>query len=173
MKRKPTGQGSLFEASESAHVEYPSICIYRIRLVKEESALLPHESFRTPSDIAAVASSFLTGKDQENFIVICLNTKNQPVGVHNVYTGSINACNIRIAEVFKAAILCNATSIAIAHNHPSGDTTPSAEDISVTRMIHEAGKLLGIELIDHVIVADENSGNTNAYSVRSHWDIWN
>ncbi len=90
--------------------------------------------------------------EQEELRVVVLDTKNQVVEVVMVYRGTINSSAVRVAEVFKAAIRRNAAAIILAHNHPSGDPTPSSEDVAVTREIVEAGKLLGIELLDHLVI---------------------
>ena len=86
-----------------------------------------------------------------------LDVKNRVIGIHTVSIGTLNASLVSAREVFKAAILCNAASIILAHNHPSGDLTPSPEDIQVTDVLRKAGKLLDIEVLDHVIVGEEGS----------------
>ena len=90
--------------------------------------------------------------EQEHLKVIAVNTKNHVLKQFTVYIGSINSSAIRVGEVFKEALKQNAAAIIIAHNHPSGDPKPSPEDIAVTRQIVEAGNLLGIELLDHLII---------------------
>jgi DNA repair protein RadC len=91
---------------------------------------------------------------EESMVMITLDTKNNITGLFTVSQGSLNSSIVHPREIYKRAILQNAASIIIAHNHPSGDTTPSQEDIAVTKRISEAGKLLGIELLDHIIVGD-------------------
>lgn len=88
------------------------------------------------------------------YIHSLLNTKNHVINNwrHSLYKGSLNSSVVRVAEVFREAIRCNAAAIIVAHNHPSGDPTPSPEDIRVTRDIRQAGTLLDIELLDHVII---------------------
>ena len=90
--------------------------------------------------------------DQEELRVFLLDTKNHILDVETVYRGSVNSSQVRIAEVFKGAIKRNAPSIIIVHNHPSGDPTPSPEDIALTRAIIQTGKLLDIEVLDHVVI---------------------
>lgn len=82
-----------------------------------------------------------------------LNTKNQVVGLHKAHVGSLNASIVHPREVMKCAIFNNAASIIVSHQHPSGDPTPSKEDIEVTKRLAEAGEILGIEVLDHVIVS--------------------
>lgn len=108
---------------------------------------------RSPADIAQYFMIEMRELDQEELWVACLDTKNRLIRVAKVYRGSVNTAMIRVCEVFKEAVRCNATAIVVAHNHPSNDCTPSPEDILVTRQIVEAGKLLDCELLDHIILA--------------------
>ncbi len=82
-----------------------------------------------------------------------LDTRNRVIATPMIYRGSLNAASMRIGEVFKAAIRANSASLIVAHNHPSTDPSPSAEDIAVTHTLVQAGKLLDIQLIDHIIIA--------------------
>lgn len=88
---------------------------------------------------------------------MCLNTKNNVVAVHRCHVGSLNSSIVHPREVFKSAILNNAASVIVAHQHPSGDIKPSMEDINVTKRLVEAGKLLGIEVLDHLVVNSDKS----------------
>lgn len=88
---------------------------------------------------------------------MCLNTKNNVVAVHRCHVGSLNSSIVHPREVFKSAILNNAASVIFGHQHPSGDTKPSMEDIQVTKRLVEGGKLLGIEVLDHLVVNNDNS----------------
>src|SRR5699024_3521704 len=88
---------------------------------------------------------------------MCLNTKNNVIAVHRCHFGSLNYSLGHPREVFKSAILNNASSVIVAHQHPSGDITPSMEDINVTKRLVEAGKLLGIEVLDRLVVNSDNS----------------
>jgi DNA repair protein RadC len=90
--------------------------------------------------------------EQEEMRVVILNTKNAVLKVHTAYKGSLNTAVIRIAEIFKEAIRLNAAAVIAVHNHPSGDPTPSAEDVCVTRQLVEAGKLLNIDVLDHLVI---------------------
>lgn len=105
----------------------------------------------SPQDAAAILMPLLCHRDQEFLVVIPLSTRNHVLDVVEVYHGSLNSAQVRVAEVFKPAVRLNAASIILAHNHPSGSETPSPDDVSVTRAIIEAGKLLDIEVLDHVI----------------------
>jgi DNA repair protein RadC len=104
----------------------------------------------SPADAAALCSDMSTF-DVEHLRVIMLNTKSMVLGIADVYKGSVNSSQIRVAEVFRPALQRNAPSIVIAHNHPSGDVIASPDDIAVTRVLVQAGKLLNIEVLDHII----------------------
>jgi len=93
--------------------------------------------------------------DRELFVVIHLNTRNQPLSVEIVSTGSLNAAYVSPKEVFRAAILNASASIILAHNHPGGGTEPSRTDIELTRRLKQAGDIMDIVVLDHVIVAGE------------------
>ena len=114
----------------------------------------PHErlTVRSPGDAANLLMVEMGALEQEHLRAIILNTKNQVLKVHPVYVGSLNTAVVRIGELFKEAIRMNAAAVIIAHNHPSGDPTPSAEDVQMTRQIVEAGKLLSIEVLDHLVI---------------------
>ncbi len=110
------------------------------------------ERITGPADVAALLMVEMSSLEQEELRAVLLSTKNEVLDVITVYRGTINASMVRVAEVFKEAIRRNAAAIIVAHNHPSGDPTPSAEDLRVTRECVEAGKLLGIELLDHLVM---------------------
>lgn len=94
---------------------------------------------------------------EECFCMLCMDSKNNIIGVFEVSRGSLNASLVHPREVFKRAFTCNAHSIIFAHNHPSGDPTPSFEDISVTKRLAEAGEILNVKVLDHIIVGDGES----------------
>ena len=107
---------------------------------------------RSPSDVANLLMVEMGLLEQEHLRTVLLDTKNYVQRVANVYAGSLNAAVVRVGEVFREAIRANSASIIVVHNHPSGDPTPSPEDIRVTEMIVEAGQLLDIEVLDHLII---------------------
>lgn len=98
----------------------------------------------------------LSMKSEEYLYMICLNTKNKVLGIFEVSHGSLNSSVVHPREVFKRAVMLNSANIIIAHNHPSGDTDPSKEDIAITCRLKECGKILGIKLLDHIIVGGDN-----------------
>jgi DNA repair protein RadC len=129
--------------------------IQRIRqVVMEETS--DKNIVRTPEDGAEIARKFIGDDDREIFFVMCLNTKNKVVAVHRAHVGSLNASLVRPADVFKAAILNNSASIIVCHQHPSGQPTPSHQDIEVTQRLVETGKLIDIAVLDHLIIGGSN-----------------
>ena len=117
--------------------------------------LIPAETVRSinsPTDAADIVRPMIGHKDQEHMLVVVLNTRNQVMDVVEVYRGSVNSAQVRIAELFRPAIQRNAPAIILAHNHPSGDASVSQDDITVTRSIVEAGKLLDISVLDHIVI---------------------
>lgn len=107
---------------------------------------------RSPVDIANLLMLEMSLLEQEQLRTVLLDTKNFVQKVHTVYSGSLNSAVVRISEVFREAIRSNSAAIAVVHNHPSGDPTPSPEDVRVTEMIVEAGVLLDIDVLDHLII---------------------
>ncbi len=120
------------------------------RLMREELAERPKVS--TPDDIAQLVQAEMAVLEQEHLRVVLLDTKNRVIAIRTLYVGSLNQSTVRVAEVFKAAIRENCASIAVVHNHPSGDPTPSPEDVRVTQDLVDAGRLLDVEVLDHVII---------------------
>ncbi|MED1203500.1 JAB domain-containing protein [Heyndrickxia acidicola] len=121
--------------------------------IKESNAPFTVYTITSPGDAHTLAASYIAEEDREVFLVMMLNTKNQVVGLHRAHVGSLNASIVHPRDVMKSAILNNAASIIVSHQHPSGDTIPSKEDIEVTRRLAEAGRILGIQVLDHVIVS--------------------
>lgn len=131
------------------------VSIVTIKMIREGSVLYDVRKISSPADAVELGRLFLEDSDREQLVVCCLDTKNQPQSVNIASVGSLNSSIVHPREVFKAAVLSNAASILIFHNHPSGDPTPSNEDISITKRLKEAGKLMGIELLDHIIIGSE------------------
>jgi DNA repair protein RadC len=110
---------------------------------------------KTPMDIYKAIKKY-GSKEQELFLVITLNVSHEIIAIHIVSLGSANITIIQPREVFKHAVRDNAVAIIVAHNHPSGALTPSPEDVGITERIIEAGKILGIHVIDHIIISKRN-----------------
>ena len=130
------------------------INIVSIKMVKESSFLYQTRQILSPNDAYEMIKEQLEGLDREQFIIACLNTKNEPTNISVVSVGSLNKAIVHPREVFKTAILSNAASVMAFHNHPSGETTPSQQDIQLTNRLYEAGELLSIKLLDHLIIGD-------------------
>lgn len=107
---------------------------------------------RSPKEVADLIMGEMMNLEQEVLKVLLLSTKNIIIGTKDVFKGSLNSSIVHPREIFKQAIKRNSASIIICHNHPSGDPTPSKEDINVTLRIKECGKIIGIELLDHIII---------------------
>jgi len=123
------------------------------RLRSEEFEKKPE--INSPADAAGLVLHTLSAASQEELLVLNLNTRNRVLSIQHLYTGSVNHSTVRIAEVFTAAIRQKAAAIIVAHNHPSGDPAPSPEDIQLTTAIRQAGDLLDIKLLDHLIVGGQ------------------
>ncbi len=119
--------------------------------------IAPEDRFvvRSPADVAQLLMAEMSHLEQEHFRVLYLDTRNRLLGSETVYVGSLNASHIRVSEVFREAVKRNCASIIVAHNHPSGDPTPSPEDVEVTRQLVAAGNLLDIEVLDHLIIGQQ------------------
>jgi DNA repair protein RadC len=120
------------------------------RLLLAEAEERPQ--IRSPQDVASMLQLKMGLLEQEHLQVVLLNTKNRVVGVRTIYQGSVNSSQVRTAEVFRDAVKENCPAIVVAHNHPSGDPTPSPEDVRVTRDLVAAGRLLDIEVLDHLVI---------------------
>jgi DNA repair protein RadC len=107
---------------------------------------------RSPADAANLVMSEMGLLEQEHLRVMLLDTKNRVLETPTVYVGSLNTSLIRVGELFREAIRVNCASIIVLHNHPSGDPTPSPEDVAVTKQIVDAGRLLDVEVLDHLII---------------------
>jgi DNA repair protein RadC len=143
--RKQHGVGAAKAATIKAALE-----LGRRLLILSNSEERPQ--IRSPADVASLLMLEMSHLDQEHLRTVLLDTKNRVQQMSTIYIGSLNSAQIRIGEVFKDAIRRNSAAIIVVHNHPSGDPTPSPEDILVTRQIVEAGKLLDIEVLDHLVI---------------------
>lgn len=125
-----------------------------LELGRRLMAAAPEERPRitSPADAANLLMSEMMLLEQEELRVVLLDTRNHVLRVETVYKGSLNTSVVRIGEVFRHAVKDNAAAVIVTHNHPSGDPSPSPEDVHVTRQIRQAGALLDIELLDHLII---------------------
>lgn len=132
------------------------INIVSIKLVKDSSIIYKPRCIDNPKSANELIKPFLAESDREKFIVICLDLKNQPTSINTISIGTVSSAIIHPREVFKVAILSNSSAIIASHNHPSGNPQPSQEDIQITKRLKEAGDILGIALLDHIIIGDND-----------------
>jgi DNA repair protein RadC len=116
----------------------------------------PQPILKSPEDVAAVVKSKLKGKKREHFWVLCLDTRNRLINDKLVSIGSLDTSIVHPREVFKEAVSSSAASVIFVHNHPSGDPEPSKEDIELTKRLVQAGEIIGIDVLDHIIVCDKS-----------------
>lgn len=128
--------------------------IVSLKMIREGSILYGNRRIHEPDDVLEIFEDLLESSDREKLIVCCLNSKNEPTNISVVSIGSLNSSIVHPREVFKTAIISNAASIIIAHNHPSGDITPSKEDIDITERLKNSGQIIGIQLLDHLIIGN-------------------
>lgn len=129
----------------------------RITLEKEVSVNYPAiDAIRSPENVYELATGYLRmhEESEEYLYLVCMNVKNRITGVFEISHGNVNSSIFGVREILQKALLANAVNIIVMHNHPSGDPSPSREDIKVTERLREAGKLVGIDLLDHIIVGD-------------------
>ena len=129
-----------------------------LELGKRLVSLAPEErpALNSPEDVANLVSAEMASLDQEHLRVLMLNTQHELLNMQEIYVGNVNSAVVRVAEVFRPAIRENAPFIIVVHNPPSGDPAPSEEDVRVTRDMVEAGKLLGVEVLDHLVIGSGN-----------------
>ncbi len=126
-----------------------------IELGRRAERASPREIRRlgSPEDVAGFLGDEMRYLAQEEVRVVLINARNAVLSQHSIYRGSVTTAQVRVAELFKPAVREDAVAIVLAHNHPSGDPTPSSEDVHLTKSVIAAGEALGIEVLDHVIIA--------------------
>jgi DNA repair protein RadC len=134
---------------------FNNINIVSVKLVRERNAIYGAKTITGPGDLASIVKRFLADTDREVFLTVNFSTANTINSIHIVSIGSVDRAIVHGREVFKAAILSNASSIALVHSHPSGSLNPSLEDIDITRKLVQCGEILGIKVVDHIIVSDD------------------
>lgn len=148
-------KGSICMGEQVKAVPAKRVNIVQVKLVREKTLLYKDRKIRSPRCAYELIRDFLGDVDREHFIVLCLDTKNQPTCIQVVHIGSLNASIVHPREVLKPALLSNAASIIVAHNHPSNVSDPSPEDIEVTKRLVQAGEILGIDILDHLILCTD------------------
>lgn len=126
------------------------------RRILSQQKTLSDKKITSPEDIAEILIPMLRDENKEQFIIICLNTANKIIRKEIISVGNLNSSIVHPREVFKVAVENNAASIILVHNHPSGNPEPSNEDISITKKLVEAGKMMEIPVYDHIIIAGNN-----------------
>ena len=127
----------------------------KVQLVRDGSISAEDRPvIRSADDVASIMEPIVSLLAEEHFYVLLLNTKNRVNGIHEVSVGSLNATVVHPREIFKAAILSNSAAVILVHNHPSGDPTPSPEDVALTKKLVEAGRVMDITVLDHVICGE-------------------
>jgi len=122
----------------------------------ENSLIEPDKiTVKSPEDVIGKARALLKGKKKEHFVILCLDTRNHLIKTDVVSIGSLDCSIVHPREVFKEAISSSAASVIFVHNHPSGDPTPSEDDIKMTKRLIEAGEIIGIEVLDHIVICDK------------------
>lgn len=142
----------LAESLKQSEAETPSEAIAMLMAIRAVLTPTERTQIKEPSQIAALLMADMGHLDQEELRVILLSTKMRVVKIETLYRGTVNTANVRVAEIFKEAVRQNCPQIIVCHNHPSGDPTPSPEDVLVTRNIVDAGSILEIDVLDHVII---------------------
>ena len=127
--------------------------VYEYRYTRHRVAESP-ALIRTPRDVEPIARAMLQDLESEALIVICMSAKNQVIGTEVVYKGNVSQSLVRVGEVFRMAVRINAAGIVLAHNHPSGDPTPSPDDLHLTAECIAAGRLLDIDVLDHLVIGE-------------------
>lgn len=133
-----------------------NIDIIKLKMVKEDSVKYDaRRSISAPENAYEVAKEMgMDENAEEEFWIMCLDMKNKPCGLHMISRGNLNSSIVHPREVFKRAMLNNAASIMLFHNHPSGDPEPSAMDVEITKRLRDAGDIMGIRVLDHLIIGD-------------------
>lgn len=141
-----------------------------IEVGRRISRLTPKERviISSPQDVADQVQYKMVNLEQEELWILLLDSRNHHIRTEQLYRGSLNSSSVRLAEIFKAGIRHNAAALIIVHNHPSGDPSPSPEDIHLTRMLIEAGQLLELPVLDHIIVGMRGISSIKA----SHPELW-
>ena len=149
------GQDSLLEEIDGIGKATSNRILAAVRLAQLMASQQPEMdriTIHSPEDAADLVQYEMSTLDQEELRVILLNTRNHVLGVKTIYRGSLNSSQVRVGEIFRPAIKHNAAAIIVAHNHPSGDPSASPDDCSLTASLIKAGKLLDVDVLDHLII---------------------
>jgi DNA repair protein RadC len=150
-----SAQMTLLAEEKITKTKHARIPIYRVTLVREGKMPTYEARIRSSANAYSVLQEFLSDTDREHFVILMLDQKNQVIGINTVSIGSLTASVVHPREVYKPLILSNAAAVILGHNHPSGDPQPSKEDRAITQRLKEAGALLGINVLDHLVIGAE------------------
>ena len=128
--------------------------VYGVTLVRDASIKVADKSADSPVAVVEILRAHIGNADREHFVALFVNARNQIIGINTVSVGTLSASLVHPREIYKPAILISAAAVIIGHNHPSGDQQPSAEDKATTRRLVQAGQLLGIPILDHIIIGE-------------------
>ena len=156
------------EASVCESSKWYIVPEYRVMLVRDSNGGVKatgskKQGITSPEAAVGIFSAYLDGLDREVFCIAMLDTKNRIIGINTVSMGTLNSTAVHPREVFKPACIIGANAILLCHNHPSGDPEPSRKDKEITDRLKEAGKVLGIDVLDHIVIGDGTH-----YSFREH-----
>jgi len=130
------------------------IPLYKLSLIRDGSVCAERKIVTKSDDLYPILREYYAHHDREEMLVVLLDAKHRIVGINSVSTGSLTLSIVHPRETFKAAIVSNCAAIILAHNHPSGDPTPSQEDHALTKRLKDGGELLGIPVLDHLVIGD-------------------
>jgi DNA repair protein RadC len=128
---------------------------YKVKLVKDSVGSYPVEFITTSTDAAKIFHKLLDNLPHESMIGIFVSGNNKIIGIQTLSIGGVHGCAVMPCDVFRGAVACGASGIFISHNHPSGNPTPSAEDLKFTKSVIDAGNILGITVLDHLVVTSD------------------
>lgn len=143
--------------------------LVKLHMVKERFLPYGSEKLYSPQSVASMISRIVEGADREYMLVVSLDGAKQPVGIEIIAIGSLNRAFVEAREIFKHAILTGAAGLILVHNHPSGDLEPGESDWNMTKRLRQAGSLLGIEVLDHIIIGGEEGSYTSLQEL-GRWD---
>lgn len=127
---------------------------YSVRKNSEGHSVVVGRALSSPKDAASTFMTLLQDEPAEVFAMLCVTTKHRVIAYHEVSRGTLDSTLVHPREVFKAALLANAAAVIVCHNHPSGDPSPTIDDLDVTRRLVSTGELLGVPVLDHIVVGD-------------------
>jgi len=157
------------DATDALRVKRSRVPLYRIVLDRTGSIAKEGTAVVTcGSEASKLFRQFVGDVPEEHFLLMVLDSRRRVIGMSEVSVGTLSASLVHPREVFRAAILLNGAAVIVAHNHPSGDSSPSSEDREVTRRLLRAGELLGIPVADHIVLGEEGENGRGFFSFREH-----